>query len=293
MKNNNYPVEFKNKILAYFLPIPKFFLLLIFITIGAALVYGLYTSPYSSYDWWVYPTTLKLVLSGNSPYDNAYYHNPPWTVILLAPLALLPTKLGEAFVLVIGLTAYAMIARHFGAGLFTMIVFILSPPILFDLYAGNITWLAMLGLLMPPWLGLFFVLSKPHLGIGIAIYWLVIAWRSGGIRNILKVFGPVAFAFLLSYLLFGTWFLKSSWLTEVPFNKSIFPYGIAIGLVLLYLAISREELKLAAASSPFFAPYFPLHGWGLLMIGLLPNAWLILLANLIIIIGSALFPGFP
>jgi hypothetical protein len=81
------------------------------------------------------------------------------------------------------------------------ILFIFSPPVIFDLWAGNINAFVMLGFILPPQWGLFLVTLKPQIGGGISIYWLVDAWRKGRFKEVARVFLPVmSFFGFLSYI---------------------------------------------------------------------------------------------
>src|SRR5690606_38971700 len=74
----------------------------------------------------------------------------------------------------------------------------------------NIDWLPLVGFVLPPQIGLFFILIKPQMGLAVALFWLVEAWREGGLREVIRVFGPVGAALALSLALYGLWPLRSS-----------------------------------------------------------------------------------
>jgi hypothetical protein len=284
----NSPSEQKIKWIDYWLVFLKknwtgILILVVIYFVGIFFLSGI---KWESYDWWVYAKSWQLIVNGKSPYENFFYFNPPWTLFILSPIAALPVQIGQAAAVITGFFVYFLIVVKLKASKISVIIFLLSPPVLFDLYAGNITWLVLSGILMPPWLGLFFVMSKPHLGIGVAIFWLVEALRSGGVRKAVKTFAPITLAFLLSWILYGTWFIKSDFLNTTPYNKAIFPFGIPIGLGLLYFAVKRKDLKLSIGSGPFFATYFPLHGWIYLLIACLSNPWLLFGVNILILLGS-------
>jgi hypothetical protein len=54
-----------------------------------------------------------------------------------------------------------------------------------------------------------------------------------------------------------------------PWNRSIFPYGIPIGLFFLWLAFRRKNVFYALAASPFFSPYHTFYSYLVVQIGLL------------------------
>lgn len=209
----------------------------------------------------------RAMITGQNPYGKAAY-NPPWTFIPLIPVAFLSPELGSAVMFVLGLFMFAFAAYRFGAPLWLVILFTLSQPVLGNSANGNLDWVVALGCTLPPQFGLFLVLTKPQLGIGIAIFWLIEAWRKGKLREVLRVFAPVCIAFLLSFLLYGPYLLVPS-MVDNTWNLSLWPIGVAIGLPLLVSAIRSRKSSLAISSSPFLAPYISGHGWSIALFGLL------------------------
>jgi hypothetical protein len=223
-------------------------------------------------DWETFRTAALALITGQSPYADPAFYNPPWLLLPIAPLALLPPKLGGALMSVAGLAAYGFVAQRLGARPLVLLAIVLSPPVLFDtLTCANLGGLVVLGLLLPPRWGLFLVLAKPQIGIGLALYWAVEAWRKGGWRQVVRTFAPVAAAFGLSLLLYGPWPLKAGAVVAQVWNVSLWPYGLAIGLPLLVTAIRRRQSGLALAASPVLSPYIALHGWAAVLLGLLPR----------------------
>ena len=235
------------------------------------------------WDWPRYfrPAILEMI-SGQSPYTIQGYFNPPWTLIPLLPLLLLPEKLACALLTVIGIMVFALIGYKFHAKPLALAAFLLSPYVLYGAFSTNIDWLAAFGLLLPPEIGLFFVLTKPQIGAAVAIYWLFETWKSGGWRNIIRVFSPVMIAFLISFLVYGFWPSNAIWRVDHGTNMSLWPTSIPIGLVVLSLAIRKKEKRFAISASPFLSPYISPHSWATALIGLLPMQTEMILA----VIGS-------
>lgn len=208
-----------------------------------------------------------------SPYLVKIFHSPPWTVIPLIPLALLPVQVGFAINFSLSMAATAYTAYRMGAKPLVILALLLSYPILFMAAYGQIDWLVYLGFLMPPQLGLFFVLIKPQVSIGLVLFWGIEAFRLGGIKQVIRVFLPVTLALGLSFLFFGNWFQSS--LTEIDrgFNASFWPQSIPIGLVLLYRALRKKDAHLSISTSPFLSPYLAPHGWGVALLGLSSSQW--------------------
>src|SRR6185503_15288698 len=145
------------------------------------------------------------VWNGGSPYDATIYFAAPWSTYPLIPFALMPLELGRWCLFLTAICAYAFIAYRLGAKPLMLVFLLLSYPVLADITNGNIEWMAMLGFVLPPPIGLIFVLIKPQVGIGIAIFWFVEAWREGGIRQLGRTFWPFLAMTLLSFALYGFW----------------------------------------------------------------------------------------
>ncbi len=127
------------------------------------------------------PATLR-ILSGRNPYDGINFFNPPWALIPLIPIAILPEKLGNAILGTITLFSFGYTAFKLGAKPLTIFFFLTSPITLYNLIQVNVDWLIPWGLLLPPQIGLFFILIKPQLGAFLALYWFYDSWKKGGIR---------------------------------------------------------------------------------------------------------------
>lgn len=205
------------------------------------------------------------VWNGGSPYDVPVFFAAPWAVFPLIPFALMPYAFGRWCIFILGVCAFALIAYRMGAKPLTLAFFLLSYPVLADLANGNIEWMPMLGFILPPQIGLIFVLIKPQVGIGITIYWLIEAYRAGGIQQVVKTFLPVTVLTLLSFALYGFWPLhfiqtltmareiKSS--NAIDYNFSLWPYGLILGLVLVIYSIIKKKQNLSIMAGPFLSPY--------------------------------------
>jgi len=223
-------------------------------------------------DWYLTHRPASLaVLHGQSPYSindepgrdgRSYFFNPPWTVIPLLPLAMLPPELSRAAFIVVGLLAYGYAAWRLGGSVLTVVLFLLSPPVLMNLWNANIDWLVILGFALPPQIGLFFVTTKPQMAFGVVLFWFVQALREGGIRSVVRIFGPFTLVTLISLAMFGMWPLLS---LQVEFassaNASLWPLSIPLGLVGLAAAFKEEKVEFAMAASPFLTPYIVFHSY--------------------------------
>jgi hypothetical protein len=159
------------------------------------------------------------------------------------------------------LVAFTYITRRLGGKLLAVLFILLSPPAMHGLLNGNIDWLAILGVVLPPQIGLFFVTIKPQIGLGIGIFWVVEAWREGKLAQVTRLLWPFATCFLLSIFLYGFWFLRSAVEISLWWNASLWPTSIPIGLALLTTAIRKRKINYAMGASPCLSPYILLHSW--------------------------------
>jgi hypothetical protein len=218
------------------------------------------------------PAALALI-SAQSPYQITNYVAPPWILIPLVPIAVLPPRLGQILIFWLSIVAFAILMRKNGARLLSVLALIVSYPVIYGLIYGQIDWLVMLGLLFPPWLGIVLLMGKPQIGIGVALYLGYEAWIEGRIKKLILLFLPLAGLALISYLLFGPDALTKSRLYLGWSNTSLWPRSIPIGLVVLVAAIRQKRKFVSLTASPFLSPYVPVHSWASVMVGLSNDPW--------------------
>jgi hypothetical protein len=215
-----------------------------------------------SWDWNIlYRPAAAAFAAGRSPFEIERFSNAPWVLIPMVPLLILPEALGHAILTLCSLVSYSLVCYKFGAKLVGLTCFLLSPPVVQSLQDGNIDWLVTLGFIMPPPVGLFFLAIKPQIGIAVALFWLVQAWRKSGMREVIKVFGPVSIAFVISFLLYGFWPMNYLKAFEWGGNASLWPMSIPIGLALFVTAVRKQNISFAIGASPCLSPYLLLHSW--------------------------------
>lgn len=236
-------------------------------------------------DWlYTYAPAALAVWRGESPFSNPIYFAAPWATLPLIPFALMPYAIGRWCLLIIGLGSFAFIAYRLGAKPVTLSLFLLSYPVLADLANGNIEWMPMLGFVLPPRIGLIFVLIKPQVGIGIAIYWFVEAWQTGGFRQVIRIFSPVLILFLISFILYGFWplyFLNTLELanntqstSQLDYNASLWPFGVIIGLALMVSAIKTKNDRLSMMAGPFLSPYALIATYATSLLAWINKPWI-------------------
>lgn len=206
------------------------------------------------------PATRQLIL-GRSPYEVKTFLNPPWGLLPLAPIALLPENVGRAMLMLMALFAFAFTVYRLGAKPISLALFLLSPPAIQCFLTGNIDWMAMLGFVLPPRIGLLFVLIKPQIGGSVALFWLIESWRQDGLREVIKIFWPITVCLLSSMLIFGPWPLRLEQAPTFYWNASLWPMSIPVGLALLTAAVHKRRIDYAIGASPCLSPYLALQSW--------------------------------
>lgn len=203
------------------------------------------------------PAALAL-LHGNSPYIVETFYNPPWTAFLLIPLAALPETIGSSAYFITSIGAYIIVLHRFGARLITFLLWVFLPPVMMSLYAGQLEWLVLLGILLPPRWGLFLVMIKPQVGGGLAAFWAFKAWKDGGVQHLAATFLPIGVVTLISFVLFGFWPERGGQQFgsgAVEWNASLWPLGALLGLVLLLVGMIYRAERYALAASPLLSVY--------------------------------------
>jgi hypothetical protein len=248
------------------------------ILIGMALFALLYWAAHSVWpllgiDWreTFYPAVQR-TLEWENPYDVSTFRNAPWTILLLLPFALFPEDVGGILYFLASLAGYAWVAYRLKASPAALVVFLLSPPVIYGLRMLNVDILVLIGFLLPSSVGIFFVLIKPQMGIVVALYWLVEAWRDGGLKAVVRNFAPITIALGLSFVMFGDWITgRQNDLLDSFWNASLWPWSIPIGLVLTGLAIRDRRIDFGITASPFLSPYLAYHSWVSVLVGLLKH----------------------
>jgi len=246
--------------------------------------YIIYISADPSTDWQRnYLPAVRDLIHGNSPYTGHSAYNPFWTYLLLTPLALLPPVCGNIAIGLLCMITLGWTGYRLGVKPIPLALLLFTPQAMFLSRNGGIDWLVALGFVLPPQIGLFFVLIKPQIGIAVALFWFVEAWRNGKLREVARVFAPVCAAYLIGYALFGmdaiwrgTEFIGSKY----PWDATLFPVSIPVGLVLLYQALKNRDLRKSILASPFLAPYVAFYSWPVAVLGLAEDSWAMSLAIL-------------
>jgi hypothetical protein len=205
----------------------------------------------------------------------------------------MPEAIGRAGFLITTLVVLAYTAYRLGAKPMTMALFLASPVVVHGALNANIDWLPVLGFVLPPRLGLFFVIIKPQVGWVLVLFWLVEAWRAGSWWQVVRTFLPVSVAVLLSFVLYGFWPMR--FLAPIGFwwNASLWPASIPVGLALVVAAVRLRKKELAMAAAPCLSPYVLLHSWVGAVIALATQPWEMLgaVVGLWVWVGWQVFTG--
>jgi hypothetical protein len=205
------------------------------------------------------------ILRGHSPYhplspEKTGFLNPPWVLVVIAPLTLLGLNLSWGFWFAANFILYVLALYRWRARLAFIGVAMLMPFAFMTLWNGNLDAVVLFGSTLAPFpAGLFIVLLKPQMGIGLAAYWGIELWRREGMRQAVFTFIPVTLAFGVSLLIFGNFFEHGNSLVHIGWNVSIFPYGIPVGLLLLGVSLYTHQPAFAFLSGAFFAPYVHIY----------------------------------
>ena len=240
------------------------------IIITAALIWGLSKTLPEAVDWTsAFRPAARELLKGNSPYLIEGFFNPFWALIPLLPAALFPPAIGRALLFLAAIISLMYTANKLGASPPVMLMLLLSPPAIHGLLNGNIDWLVLLGLVLPPKIGIFLITIKPQIGIAIAIFWTVEAWRKDQWQGLLNLLLPIGSVTLISFLLFGLWPLRSAKEIDLWWNASLWPVSIPVGLALFVSSIRKRDVRYAYGASPCLSPYILLHSWIIALMALL------------------------
>jgi hypothetical protein len=223
-----------------------------------------------------YVPAVQALVAGRSPYEGTGFVNPPWALLPLLPFVADVTA-GRAGLFVLSLAVYALVAVRWGASPVALGLFLVSPTVLHTLLNGNLEWLVLLGLPLPPRWGLFLVLVKPQVGAGVALWWAVEAWRDGSWRQMVATVGPVSLALIASLLVFGLWPLRAAGHPGQWWNASLWPWSLPVGLGLLVFGVWKRDQRAALAAAPFCSPYVLLHAWTGAVLALVSRTWALVL----------------
>jgi hypothetical protein len=223
--------------------------------------------------WWPAPWEEGLVMA-------------PWGAILLSPLGGVPDRVATALTNGLSVFVFALVARRFGGPDWIAIPVLISPPGYWLFYNGQTEWLVLLGLLFFNGLDVSLLLLKPQVALGV----LVPRLRRAGDQWKLYIL-PGFLVFAISLILWPLWPLNileiAPVLTSGSWNSALWPWGIPIGIFLLWYSWRTADEHWGVAATPLLFPYINLPNYLGLMIVLAAKwpKWALIFWALMWIIG--------
>lgn len=205
----------------------------------------------------------QALLRGESPYTVEGFYNPPWLAIFFLPFAMLPEEIAWRLFLSFSLALYFHALIKLQSKFLSLFLVLTSSYVFISLLYGNIDSLVLLGMTLPPQIGIWFLLLKPQMSLGLICLWGVRA-ISKGWKESLMIFGLPAAVYLIC------WFLgihPQDSPIQQAWNIHVWPFGLAIGIPILWLALKHQNINLAMSASPFLSPYVAPQSW---IVSLLP-----------------------
>lgn len=195
------------------------------------------------------------ILHGVNPYHVANLVNPVIVPVLFVPFAPLPDALVARLLAFASGAIAVTILRREARHRWIMLPLLLSPIFIYSIFFVNIDWLVALALLVSPVPAFFLAMLKPQIGLGVAFLALLYVWQKNRPLALLLV-ALEAGIYAVSYAVGMRWQFALN-----TFNFSVFPYGLVLGLPLLWLALRRHDAVIAFAAMPFIAPYIGAQSW--------------------------------
>lgn len=197
------------------------------------------------------------LLHGSSPYLEPGYFNPVWVAVFFAPLALFPFEAAwriHAFlsIFIYSIAFFRLVRNRKSAWLYAA----LAPffIVITSVY-GNMEYMVLLGITLPAPIGIFLVLSKPQMGLGVAMVMLLVEWNRSH-RSAVTIGMFVILAELLSVLMGMGGYQR----VNQTLNMAL-PSGFLIGVPLLLLALWRRNRLTAMAATMTISPYATALSW--------------------------------
>ena len=200
---------------------------------------------------------------GKNPYTVPGFYNPFWLAVFFIPFSWLPERLSWGLFLSFSIILYIFALKRLGVKNLPGMLLMASPFVFYSLCFGNIDSFVLLGATLPAPVGVWLLLLKPQMSIGLLAFW---AYKAGSIgwKRLLFDFGPVC---LTLAVFWGLGWRPRPHPIYLPANLSAWPWGILPGLVLTWLGIRQSNTLLALSASPFFSPYNSPQTW---IVSLLP-----------------------
>lgn len=246
-----------------------------FISMGFSVAYAMPLTKFIGLDWWrhFHPAVLEAFRGGN-PYEVSGFYSPPWLLLILSPLAILPIKVSTPLIFILNTAGYTWVAYKLGVNKYLILPLFFFSGALTNALKGNIDGILLLGLLMPSWLGSLFLMTKPQIGVPILLCVVLTVLFSKTskrekIQYLFVMLAPLLGLTLLSFALYGNWYTHASEVIGRSWNAAVlWPYGFPLGIVLIWQSVARRDIRLALVSIPFVFPYISSSTWGIPIMGI-------------------------
>ncbi len=202
------------------------------------------------YDWYTYfwPQLIN-------PWELASgIFNLPWFFVILQPLRLLGMTLSVVVVEVFTIFVVILLCKKFSIDKFKFIFVLLSPPLLWCMFMGQIDGLILLAYFLPPALQVFLAGTKPQVAAGLGI---------NALRKDPKLVIFAAILGISAWIIWGWPFAVTNTAFHTSEAVSLFSWNLAIwpmGLLLIPMLFIKDE-RVGLMVSPLIFPRVGLHSF--------------------------------
>lgn len=215
---------------------------------------------FQSNDFFLFRGAALLMTRGYSPYMYAGFFSPIVVLTYYLPFVYLPIEVGFRVTVFVGMLVYLTAIWRACHNWPAFLLAIISPLLLFNAFYANLDWMVFLGvLLLPiaPAASCMLALTKPQIGIIVAALALLELWQG-------RRYKTIAAAVIFEAAVFGTSIaLGMKWNTPIanPWNVSMFPWGLLVGVPLAWYALRHRDRFAGLAAAPLLSPYVGPQSW--------------------------------
>lgn len=233
-------------------------------------IFGAYLSPISVDVRSYFRPAVKTFLSGGDAWTVQGFHSPPWLLPFLLPLAL-PDSLGRGIFLALTVLVSVWALRRMGVKGYESILFLTMPLWIFEMMAGNVDWLSLLGMTLPLPIGLPLMLLKPQFALGVIVMRLWHTWKTEKGRGAMVAVAPTLVLVFLSLALFGTSWVRAFTSATASGAASLFPWGVPLGVFCMAMALWKNRMEFAYPVGPLLAPHISGYTWQVVFLSLVKD----------------------
>ena len=204
---------------------------------------------------------------------------PAWVHLFLRPFSIFPWPWSWALMSVVTVLVLAWVAQSLGGRWWYVV---LSLPVLWEIWSGQIEWLVALGLALalfaverkisPLWLGIAWLMmaSKPWVVSGLLVVITWWAFRNLSYLEFFMAFSITTAIVVLTFLIWPHW--VSSWINYSgdtvmdELNGAVWPWGLASWAAVPGAKDRHSLLRRVAAASLLSSPYLRLYHATVLMV---------------------------